>query len=186
MKTLKNLLNDELSARLDGERQIAQAMPRIIEMVTSPQLKTLLSSHYKETEGQIVRLERVFKALDEKPSSRKCQSTAALLKEVESAAAAFKGSPAINAAISSTVQKIEHYEIASYECLHEWAEACENEAAVDLLRVAVNEETKALKVLGELARSRCNAEALGRPSREDSRGNSLDEIDGPPVAGQQL
>ena len=46
-----------------------------------------------------------------------------LLDELAEIAAEYKGSPAINAAIIRTAQKVEHYnKIVSYRCLHERAE----------------------------------------------------------------
>ena len=59
-----------------------------------------------------------------------------LLDELAEIAAEYKGSPAINAAIIRTAQKVEHYEtrMVSYGCLHERAELPGNQRAAGLLQ----------------------------------------------------
>ena len=58
-------------------------------------------------------------------------------------------------------QKVEHYEIASYGCLHEWAGVLGNEEAANLLEEILNEEKATNRSLTGLARERSNQEALG-------------------------
>jgi ferritin-like metal-binding protein YciE len=82
------------------------------------------------------------------------------LKEGDEIAAEFKGSPAINAALISAGQKVEHYEIASYGCLVEWAGLLGHDKAVGLLKDILDEEKAANEKLTELARSENNEKAL--------------------------
>ena len=84
-------------------------------------MKEAIQSHLKETEGHVKKLEQVFQSFDEKAKGKTCEATVGLLEEGDEIAADFKGSPAINAALISAAQKVEHYEMASYGCLHEWA-----------------------------------------------------------------
>ena len=84
-----------------------------------------------------------------------------LLKEGDEIAADFKGSPAINAALIAAAQKVEHYEIASYGCLHEWAGLLGNKKAASLLAEILDEEKAANESLNELAHASSNEEALG-------------------------
>jgi ferritin-like metal-binding protein YciE len=72
-------------------------------------------------------LEKVFKAFGRPAKGKTCDATVGLLKEGDEIAAEFKGSPAINAALIAAAQKVEHYEIASYGCLHTWATLLGNE-----------------------------------------------------------
>jgi ferritin-like metal-binding protein YciE len=71
-------------------------------------------THLKETEGHVTKLEQVFQCFDEKAKGKTCEATVGLLKEGDEIATDFKGSPAINAALISAGQKVEHYEMASY------------------------------------------------------------------------
>jgi ferritin-like metal-binding protein YciE len=172
MKTLKVLFLDELKDMYDAEHRILKALPKMAKAATNEQLKEALLSHLEETKGQVTKLEQVFAAFDEKPKAKKCQATVGLLKEGDEIAGDNKGEPTINAALISAGQKVEHYEIASYGCLHEWAKLLDNEEAADLLEQILDEEKGANKKLMELARASCNNEALGKNGSEDDDGEN--------------
>jgi ferritin-like metal-binding protein YciE len=116
--------------------------------------------HLKKTEGHVKKLETVFKAFDAKVTAKKCETTVGLVKEGEHLAADFKGSPAINAALISAAQKIEHHAIASYGCLHAWASLLGNPGAASVLEEVLKEEKAENDAFIELASSCCNKEAL--------------------------
>src|SRR5678815_1844901 len=122
MKTLENLFHDELMDMYDAEQRITKALPKMAKAVTCPKLKEALLNHLEETKGQIENLVEVFRLIGETPKAKKCDATVGLLEEGDEIASEYKDSPAINAALISAGQKVEHYEIASYGCLREWAE----------------------------------------------------------------
>ena len=68
----------------------------------------------------------------------------------------------------SAAQKVEHYEIASYGCLHEWAGKLGNDEAASLLLEILDEEKAADAALTELAISRSNDEAQDESDQEQS------------------
>ncbi|MGA2051879.1 MAG: ferritin-like domain-containing protein [Opitutales bacterium] len=167
MRTLKNLFLDELADRYDGEKRLVIAMPKMIKAATCSHLRKLIESHLMETERQVEKLEQVFRLFGEKPSLNKCDATVGMLAEGAEVASDNKGSPVINAALISVAQKIEHYEIASYGCLHEWARLLDNKPAAALLKEILGEEKTANEALIELARSRSNNEALNAGTAAD-------------------
>src|SRR5580692_379788 len=160
MKTLNDLFLDELKDMYDAEHRIIKALPKLAKAATCEKLKAAFLVHLEETKGQVTKLGKVFEAFDEKPKSKKCKATVGLLEEGDEIAAENKGEPTINAALISAGQKVEHYEIASYGCLHEWAKLLENEEAVKLIEANLDEEKDANKKLMELARGGSNNEAL--------------------------
>lgn len=163
MKTLKTLFLAELADIYDAEKRIAKALPKMAKAATCSDLKAAFSSHLEETKSQITKLEEVFACFDLKAKGETCEATVGLLKEGDEIAEEFKGSPAINAALIAAAQKVEHYEMATYGCLHEWAELLGSKKACSLLKAILKEETDANKSLNELAHSKCNAEALREP-----------------------
>jgi ferritin-like metal-binding protein YciE len=160
MKTLKELFLSQLTDMYDAEHRITKALPKLAKAATCDRLEAALLKHLKETEGPITKLEQVFKSIGEKAKAKKCEATVGLLKEGDEIAAEFKGSPAINAALISAGQKVEHYEIASYGCLVEWAGLLAYDKAAVLLKDILDEEKAADETLTELARSENNEKAL--------------------------
>jgi ferritin-like metal-binding protein YciE len=157
--TLKNLFMEELEDMYDAEHRITKALPKLIEAATCKDLKAALASHLRETEGQITKLEGVFKAFGEEANAAKCEAMAGLLDEGDTVVKKNKKSPSINAAIISAAQKVEHYEIASYGCLKAWATILGNSEAARLLEEILEEEKGADQKLNGLAASK-NEEAL--------------------------
>jgi ferritin-like metal-binding protein YciE len=168
MKTLKDLFLDELADMYDAERRIVKALPKMARAATCDKLKKAIEFHLKQTEGHVTKIEQVFQSFDRNAKGKTCEATVGLLKEGDEIAADFKGSPAINAALISAAQKVEHYEMASYGCLHAWADLLENKEAAGLLEEILDEEKAANDSLTELAHASSNEEALGGSDEKGS------------------
>ena len=166
MKTLKDLFLNELADMYDAERRIVKALPKMARAATCDELKGAIQSHLKESEGHVKKLEQVFQSFGMKAKGQTCEATVGLLEEGDEIAAEFKGSPAINAALISAAQKVEHYEMASYGCLHEWAGLLGNTEAAVLLQEILEEEKAANESLTDLARASSNQEALSESEEE--------------------
>src|SRR5436190_519414 len=134
MKTLETLFLDELADMYDAENRLVHALPKLAKAATHKELCDAFESHLSETEGHVKNLEKVFEAFGKTAKGKKCEAIAGLLAEGDEIAAENKSSPTINAALISAAQKVEHYEIASYGCLREWAEQLGNPKAVNLLQ----------------------------------------------------
>jgi ferritin-like metal-binding protein YciE len=167
MRTLKNLFLDEMADRYDAEKRLVLAMPRMIKAATCTHLQKLFQSHLKETGRHVKTLEKVFRSFGEKPRAKKCEATVGLLKEGDEVASDNKGWPVLNAALISVAQKLEHYEIATYGCLRDWAKLLGNKEAAGILEEILVEEKAANHALSELARSRSNNDALGECAATD-------------------
>jgi ferritin-like metal-binding protein YciE len=175
MKTLKDLFLAELKDMYDAEHRIITALPKLAKAATSEKLKAAFLAHLEETKGQVTKLEQVFQSFGEKAKAKKCEATVGLLKEGDEIAADNKGEPTINAALISAGQKVEHYEIASYGCLHEWAGLLENKTAANLIEEILDEEKAANEKLMELARATSNEEALCGCDKNESADGASDK-----------
>ncbi len=160
MKTLNELFFDTLADMYDAENRIVEALPKMAEAATSDSLREAFESHLAETEGHIKKVEQVFKAFNEKPRRKTCEATKGLLKEGDELVEEFEGSPALDAALISAAQKVEHYEMASYGCLATWAGLLGNEEAQAILEEILGEEEAADDTLTEIAESESNEEAI--------------------------
>lgn len=166
MKTLQDLFFSELADIYDAEQRIAKALPKMAKAATSPELKKALEDHLKETQGHVKTVEKVFECFDRKAKGETCDATVGILKEGDEIAATFAGSPAIDAAVIAAAQKVEHYEMATYGCLHEWALLLDNKEAAELLKDVLKEESSANRSLTALARSSSNADAMGSAKKD--------------------
>ena len=183
MKTLKDLFLDELADMYDAEHRIVKALPKMAKAATWDDLKGAFQSHLKETEGHVKKLQQVFQCFGEKAKGKTCEATVGLLAEGDEIAADFKGSPAINAALISAAQKVEHYEMASYGCLHEWAGLLGNKEAAGLLQEILDEEKAANESLTKLALAKCNQEALEESDQKGSQDEATSERPANPRRG---
>ena len=166
-KNLEDLFLDELADIYDAENRLTRALPKMVRLATHPELREAFQNHLDETEHHVERLEEVFAAFGKTAKGKKCEAIVGLLKEADEIALDNKGCPTINAALVSAAQKVEHYEIASYGCLAEWADQLGNDEAADLLQQTLEEEKAADKTLTSLARLRYNESAQDGASEEE-------------------
>ena len=117
---------------------------------TNADLKTALQSHLNETKDQIKVLDRVFKSIGKTPKAEKCDAIEGLLKECDGAVSEATGI-AKNAIIIGCCQAIEHYEIARYGTLREWAKSLGEHDAHELLSGILDQEKAANQKLTHLA-----------------------------------
>ena len=156
---LMKLFEDELKDIYWAEKAIKKAIPKMIKNATSKELVDALKSHLAETENQIGRLEKVFESIDKKATAKKCDAMEGLIKEAEEKMESCEEGAMCDAGIISAAQKVEHYEIASYGTLRQFAETLGLKKAVSLLEVTLNEEKAADQKLSEVAKDAINIEA---------------------------
>jgi ferritin-like metal-binding protein YciE len=159
MKTLETLFLDELADMYYAENHLTKALPKLAKTATHDELREAFEAHLEETEGHVTKLESVFKMFGKPAKGKKCEAILGLLKEGDQLASENKSSPTLNAALISAAQKVEHYEIASYGCLREWAERLGNDRAAELLQEILDQEKAADLKLTDVACRCCNETA---------------------------
>ncbi len=143
-----------------AEKALVNALPKMAENATSPELVDALETHLQETEGQVTDLERVFELIDKKPVAKKCDAMEGLIKEGEAIIKDTEEGPQRDAGIIAAAQKVEHYEIATYGTLSTWAETLGLAEASEILAGILDEEKNADETLTEIAVSTVNVQAL--------------------------
>ncbi len=156
---LHNLFMDELSDTLNAEQQLMEALPELAAAAQNEELREAFESHLEDTEIHISRLEEVIELLDEKVRRKKCPAMEGIIREGKQMQDDLGDSPTLDAALIATAQKAEHYEIASYGCLCNWAERMGYDEVLALLQDTLDEERLADERLTEVANSWANAEA---------------------------
>jgi len=156
---LMQLFEDELKDIYWAEKALIKAIPKMIKNATSPELIAALTSHLAETENQVLRLEDVFASIGKKATAVKCEATVGLIKEAEEIMEECETGAMRDAGIISAAQKVEHYEIATYGTLRQFAETLGLSEAVSLLEATLIEEKAADVKLTEVAVSAVNIDA---------------------------
>ena len=151
-KTLDALFADTLKDIYYAERQILKALPKMIRAAQSPLLKEGFTSHRRETEGQVERLQQVFEIIGKRAQGKTCPAIDGILEEGAEVMEEYAGSPALDAALTAAAQAVEHYEIARYGALCTWAALLGYDAAVPLLQQTLQEEENADRALSEVAK----------------------------------
>lgn len=156
---LMKLFEEELKDIYWAEKALTKALPKMIKNATSDELIEALENHLEETEEQIKRVEQVFEVIGKKATAKKCEAMEGLIKEAEEIMEECEEGPMRDAGIISAGQKVEHYEIASYGTLRQFAETLGLDEAVELLEATLNEEKAADEKLTEVAVSAVNVAA---------------------------
>lgn len=160
MKSMHDLLVEEIKDIYYAEKQVVKAMPKMIKKTTSNSLKKAFETHLKETEKQITKLERVFKELNMAPKGKKCYSIDGIIQEGKEIMQEDADPMVMDAAIIAAAQKIEHYEITSYGSARTFANHLGLNKVASILQDILNEESRTDEKLTQLAESEINIEAL--------------------------
>jgi ferritin-like metal-binding protein YciE len=169
---LRELFEDQLKDLYWAEKAFTKFMPKTVEKVTSQELIDALTEHMDVTKQQVTRLENVFELVGSKAKGEKCEAMDGLIKEAEDIIDSTEEGPVRDAGIIGAVQKVEHYEIASYGTLKSFANILGEHEAASLLEETLNEEKEADATLTELAESLINIEASGMEDEGGMRSES--------------
>lgn len=138
--SMNDLYAELLREMYDGERQMAMALLKEAKSATSPDLKTALELHFAETTHQAERLEQVFMLLGVNGSDGDCEVMRSLIEDAEGMTKTGMNGKILDAALVAAAQKAEHYEIAAYATLCEYARLLGYTEQETLLRQTLEEE----------------------------------------------
>lgn len=151
-ESLHELLIHELNDLYSAEKQILEALPKMAEAATAPELAKAFEHHLQETEDQVTRLEDAFHLLGTEPSHVTCDGMKGLLKEGEHILKSNLKASVKDAALIGAAQRVEHYEIAGYGTAHTYAVVMEHADVAELLQKTLDEEGNADKTLTKIAK----------------------------------
>jgi ferritin-like metal-binding protein YciE len=158
-KNLNDLFLDTLKDIYYAEKQILKALPKMAKAAQSDKLRAAFEKHHGETEGQVERLERIFELIDKPARGKTCEAIQGLLDEGKEIMEEYKGTEALDAGMVAAAQAVEHYEIARYGTLKQWAQQLGIKDAVALLDATLQEEKKTDESLTSLAEADVNLAA---------------------------
>jgi ferritin-like metal-binding protein YciE len=172
LETLQDLLVHELKDLYSAERQLIQALPKMAKAATSDELRTAFENHLAQTEEQVVRIETIMESFGESPKGQKCAGMEGLIEEGKNLLKEEADEDVMDAGIIAAAQKVEHYEIASYGAVVEYARVLGHTEAQRLLEQTLEEEKNADQLLNQLAEGGINALAENGSEDEDEETKS--------------
>ena len=163
IENLEQLFNSDIRYMYDAERQLANIMPKVVEKTNSQELRELIYKHIDDNRNHVSRIESVSEYIDlnidgEGKTSKGMEGLHEELNDLIVKSDGFEDS-VFDAALISALQRIQHYEIASYGTLRTYANILDKKSAAEVFQQILNEEKKTDSSLTEIAVRTVNREA---------------------------
>jgi ferritin-like metal-binding protein YciE len=158
---LRRFFIDSLKDIYYAEQQLVKALNTLWEKATSDALKEAFEDHRQVTMTHVSRLEEIFGLLEVEPKIRKCEAIKGIISEANSIIDDTENDTLTrDAALIFAAQKAEHYEIATYGTLVQYARVIGLNDVSWLLEQTLQEEKEADSALTEIAEGFVNIRAL--------------------------
>jgi ferritin-like metal-binding protein YciE len=158
-KKLSDLFYETLKDIYFAENKIIKTLPKLAKAAQSRELAAAFNKHLRETQGQVKRLDKVFRIMGKPARGKTCDAINGIADEGAEIMKEFRNAPALDAGLLAAAQAVEHYEISRYGTLRTWAEELGMAEAAELLQATLEEEEATDRTLTELATSVINLEA---------------------------
>lgn len=173
LDSLEKLFIEELKDVYNAEKQLVRALPKMAKAAESEELQQAFTKHLKETEGHVQRLEQIFQQVGQSARGKTCKGMQGLIEEGKEVIEKEGEGPVIDAALIASAQRVEHYEIAAYGTVCEYARIMGHTEALQLLEQTLEEEKNADQLLSRLAEGGINALAE-RDGQGDMNGDDAE------------
>ena len=137
IENLQQLFVEQLRDLYDGEQQITEALPKLIEKASNPQLKSALKEHLEVTQ----------------PTGESCKGMKGVIKEGDDVVGKAKDPAVRDASIITSCQRVEHYEMAGYGTVKTYARLLNKPEYESILEEILDEEKEADQTLSAIAES---------------------------------
>ena len=151
LDNLENVLVMQLSDLASAEDQLIDALPKMADAASSPELRSAFLTHLEETKQQKQRLCQAFTSLGRESNGETCDAMKGLISEGEEVIGLDGDPDAKDAALIAAAQRVEHYEMAGYGTVRTFANELGYGNAKSLLQMTLDEEGNANKKLNSIA-----------------------------------
>jgi ferritin-like metal-binding protein YciE len=159
LNSFQDLFVSQIEDLYDGELRLTEALPKMADAASSPELKQAFKMHLQETQGHVSRLERIFSSLGKQPKRETCQAMKGLIAEGSDIISAKGDSAVKDAALIAAAQRVEHYELSGYGTARTFATRLGMNDAAQALQQTLQEEAAADRKLNQIAESQVNIKA---------------------------
>jgi ferritin-like metal-binding protein YciE len=167
LQTFQDLYVEQLRDLYSAETQLLEALPKMIEQASDAELRSGFQQHLEETRNQQERLVTILRSLDKDPDGHTCAAMKGLIKEANEFISDTHGvlsedTPRAvrDAGLIAAAQRVEHYEIAAYGTVCEYAKALGRSQDLALLKQSIAEEKATDEKLTRIAEGWINQAAV--------------------------
>jgi ferritin-like metal-binding protein YciE len=163
--SLRDFYISELKTSYDAETQLVSALPAMIGAVSGDELRRALECDLEQTKDHATRLEMMLDAagekargnkgahLKEQTQAKKRAGMEALIAELQALPEAGLSPDILDLALIAYAQRIEHYEIAMYGTLRDYANALGDSDTALQLQSTLEEEQNADRQLTSIGQA---------------------------------
>ena len=152
LNTMNDLFAHEMKDLYSAEKQIIEALPKMSKAASSEELKTAFGQHLTMSEEHLKRLQAAMRDLEIRPGNTVCKGMKGLLEEGQEIIDTEGDAKVKDAALIGAAQRVEHYEIAAYGTVREFARTLGYDDIARSLDMTLREEGDTDKDLSRIAR----------------------------------
>ncbi len=165
LQSVEDLFLEGLQYTYDTEQQLTQALPKMAQASSTPQLREAFEQHLLETKQQVSRAEQIFQLFGKQPQTKPNKVVQAMNQEVEQMIQNTDQNSIRDAALIVAGNQVEHFEMASWGSLRTYAQLLGKQEAVTLIQKTLDEEKQADAKLTALGENQVNKQALQQGSK---------------------
>jgi ferritin-like metal-binding protein YciE len=169
LKTLHDLLIDQLKDLYSAEHHIIKALPKMAKAANSEELRAGFEEHLDQTKTHVERLDKICEQLEVSPRGKACLALEGLVEEGAELMHEDAEPEVLDAGLIAAAQKVEYYEMAAYGCARTWAQQLGLPEVSRLLDETFQEEKATDEKLTQLAEQAINRAAANPPIHESVR-----------------
>ena len=152
IRAIEKIYVRQLKEIYSVEKQMLEILPKVIKVISNKDFKAVLKNHLEHTKLQTARIQKSFQHFgNSKPAAADCGCIASLISELENLTEEAFHSERLDAELILILQKIEHYEIASYSSLVTYSRLLGHEQSREMLQESLDEEFDADNKLDRLS-----------------------------------
>ena len=161
LKSPMDLLTQELKEIYSAERQLSRAIPKLAKTVQSQRLREMLERRREQGGTLIEAIDEALEEIGTTKSRPKNPAMEGLLEDVNEHVGEIKDEAMLDAALLSSIQKIEHYCIAAWGTAKSMGNLLGQEKVVEAMERALEEGERYDEEMTQLAETEVNQAMLG-------------------------
>jgi ferritin-like metal-binding protein YciE len=159
LNSLRDVFHSQLKDMYAAEKQVAEALPLLMDAASSNALKGYFVYHLSVTQEQFETVRDMLDRMGVNPGNTKCEAIEGLIEETRDLIEEAIDPDARDAGLICMAQKAEHYEIATYGSLRTWALILGETDVARTLQRMLDQEYDADNTLDQLAEGYLNRQA---------------------------